>query len=37
MTYTIQMDIYELDGSTFNHYDYLWGQEVISFEEVSNH
>lgn len=25
--------IYELDGSTFNHYDYLWGQEVISFGE----
>lgn len=25
--------IYELDGSTFDHYDYLWGPEVISFEE----
>ena len=24
--------IYELDGSTFSHYDYLWSQEVISFE-----
>lgn len=25
--------IYELDGSTFSHYDYLWSKEVISFEE----
>lgn len=25
--------IYELDGSTFNHHDYLWEPEVISFEE----
>lgn len=25
--------IYELDGSTFSHYDYLWSEEVISFEE----
>lgn len=25
--------LYELDGSTFDHYDYLWSQEVISFEE----
>ena len=25
--------IYELDGSTFNHYDYLWSLEVISFEK----
>ncbi len=25
--------IYELDGSTFNHYDYLWKLEVISFEK----
>ena len=24
--------IYELDGSTFMHYDYLWKPEVISFE-----
>lgn len=24
--------IYELDGSTFKHYDYLWSLEVISFE-----
>ncbi len=24
--------LYELDGTTFNHYDYLWSQEVISFE-----
>lgn len=24
--------LYELDGSTFNHYDYLWSLEVISFE-----
>lgn len=25
--------LYELDGSTFDHYDYLWSKEVISFEE----
>lgn len=25
--------LYELDGSTFFHYDYLWSLEVISFEE----
>ena len=25
--------LYELDGSTFNHYDYLWSLEVISFED----
>lgn len=25
--------LYELDGSTFSHYDYLWSLEVISFEE----
>lgn len=24
--------LYELAGSTFNHYDYLWSLEVISFE-----
>lgn len=24
--------LYELDGLTFNHYDYLWSLEVISFE-----
>ncbi len=24
--------LYELDGSTFSHYDYLWSKEVISFE-----
>lgn len=24
--------LYELDGTTFNHYNYLWSQEVISFE-----
>ena len=24
--------IYELDGNSFNHYDYLWEPEVISFE-----
>lgn len=24
--------LYELDGSSFNHYDYLWSLEVISFE-----
>lgn len=24
--------LYELDGTTFNHYDYLWAPEVISFE-----
>lgn len=23
--------LYELDASTFDHYDYLWSQEVISF------
>lgn len=26
--------IYELDGTTFNHYDYLWEPEVISFEKA---
>jgi len=26
--------MYELDGSTFEHYDYLWTPEVISFEET---
>lgn len=26
--------LYELDGSTFNHYDYLWSLEVISFENA---
>lgn len=25
--------IYELDGTTFEHYDYLWSPEVISFEK----
>lgn len=25
---------YELDGKTFNHYDYLWSLEVISFEKT---
>lgn len=25
--------LYVLDGRTFNHYDYLWSMEVISFEE----
>lgn len=25
--------IYELDGTNFNHYDYLWRPEMISFEE----
>lgn len=25
--------LYELDGTTFDHYDYLWSLEVISFEE----
>lgn len=24
--------LYELDGATFDHYDYLWSKEVISFE-----
>lgn len=24
--------LYELDGTTFDHYDYLWQPEVISFE-----
>ena len=24
--------LYELDGSTFDHYDFLWSKEVISFE-----
>lgn len=24
--------LYELDGSTFSHYDYLWSREVVSFE-----
>lgn len=23
--------LYELDGASFNHYDYLWDEEVISF------
>ena len=27
--------IYELDGSTFNHYDYLWDGEVISTDDVT--
>jgi hypothetical protein len=26
--------LYELDATTFNHYDYLWSSEVISFEPV---
>lgn len=25
--------LYELDGSSFNHYDFLWSLEVISFEK----
>lgn len=25
--------LYELDGTTFNHHDYLWSLEVISFEK----
>ena len=25
--------LYELDGKNFEHYDYLWSQEVISFKE----
>lgn len=25
--------LYELDGTTFKHYDYLWSLEVISFEK----
>lgn len=25
--------LYEVDGSTFSHYDYLWSMEVISFEK----
>lgn len=25
--------LYELDGTTFHHYDYLWSLEVISFEK----
>lgn len=25
--------LYELPGNTFHHYDYLWRQEVISFEK----
>lgn len=24
--------LYELDGSTFDHYDFLWNKEVISYE-----
>ena len=29
--------LYELDGSIFNHYDYLWSLELISFEkEIEN-
>lgn len=26
--------LYELDGSSFNHYDYLWSLEVVSFENA---
>ncbi len=26
--------LYSLDASSFNHYDYLWSREVISFEPV---
>ena len=26
--------LYELDGTKFNHYDYLWGPEVVSFEDA---
>lgn len=26
--------LYTLEGKTFNHYDYLWSKEVISFEEA---
>ncbi len=26
--------LYELDGSTFDHYDYLWSGEVISFAQT---
>lgn len=26
--------LYELDGKTFEHYDYLWSLEVISFEHL---
>lgn len=26
--------LYTLDGSTFEHYDFLWSKEVISYEEV---
>lgn len=25
--------LYELEGSSFNHYDYLWSKEMISFED----
>lgn len=25
--------LYELDGNSFSHYDYLWDKEVISFEK----
>lgn len=25
--------LYELEGTTFSHYDYLWSKEVISFEK----
>ncbi len=25
--------LYELDGSTFEHYNFLWGEEVISYEK----
>lgn len=25
--------LYELDGTTFHHYDYLWSLEVISFDD----
>lgn len=25
--------LYELDGSSFNHYDFLWDREVISYED----
>lgn len=29
--YTTQASLYKLDGKNFNHYDYLWQPEVISF------
>lgn len=31
--YNRERYLYELDGVTFNHYDYLWSLEVISFEK----